>query len=199
MWPGCQGGRPSWGAWSRPVTVVGRVLPVWRARVGLISLSALGSSQSVRGSCLGFSIPWWAVKRPETSGACRGRRVAAARGAGLEPLVARQHVPGGDQDLARDGGLGGVAAVALGDIEVELVPRVARPPGLLGGFDRGPAQRARAGLRERAGARAVAGLLDARRQTGRADELLGRREARDVTDLAGDRQAEQAPDAGDRF
>ena len=34
----------------------------------LISLSALGSSQSVRGSCLGFSIPCGAVRRPDRSG-----------------------------------------------------------------------------------------------------------------------------------
>ena len=37
-------------------------------RWGLISLSALGSAQSVRGSCLGFSIPCRAVRRPESNG-----------------------------------------------------------------------------------------------------------------------------------
>lgn len=36
--------------------------------VGLISLSALGASQSDRGSCLGFSIPCRAVRRPESGG-----------------------------------------------------------------------------------------------------------------------------------
>ena len=63
------------------------------------------------------------------------------RGAGrVEGLLAGEDVPGGDQDLARDGGLGRVLARALGDIGVELVPRVRRSPGVLGGLDGGPAQ-----------------------------------------------------------
>jgi hypothetical protein len=46
----------------------------------LISLSALVVSQSVRGSCLGFSIPCRAVRRPESSGSLpRQDRVAVGR------------------------------------------------------------------------------------------------------------------------
>jgi pimeloyl-ACP methyl ester carboxylesterase len=44
----------------------------------LISLSALGSAQSVRGSCLGFSIPCGAVRRPESSGSLPRQDGAAA-------------------------------------------------------------------------------------------------------------------------
>ena len=57
------------------------------------------------------------------TGACRGR-IGPARCGGLEGLLAGEDVPGGDQDLARDGGLGRVLARALGDIGVERVPRV---------------------------------------------------------------------------
>lgn len=47
-------------------------------------------------------------------------------------------MPAGNQDLAGDGGLGGVAlaAAALLDVAIELVPRIVEPPGLLRGFDR---------------------------------------------------------------
>jgi hypothetical protein len=56
-------------------------------------------------------------------------------------------VPGRDQDLAGDGGLGGVGfAVAALDVGVELVPGVVRAPGLLGGLDGGPAQGVGAGF-----------------------------------------------------
>ena len=86
-------------------------------------------------------------------GAGRDRFGAAAGAAGLERLLAGEDVPGGDQDLARDGGLAGVGlALALGDVAVELMPRVGLPPRLLGRFDGGPAQRLGAGLRQRAGA-----------------------------------------------
>jgi hypothetical protein len=83
----------------------------------------------------------------EAAGACRGRVGPAWRG-GLERLVAAQDVPGGDQDLAGDGGFGGVRAGAFGDVGVELVPGVGGPPGVLGGFEGGPAQRPRARLRQ---------------------------------------------------
>jgi hypothetical protein len=133
-------------------------------------------------------------------GAGRDRVGAAVAAAGLEGLVAGQDVPGGDQDLAGDRGLGGVGlAVALGGVAVELVPGVGLAPGLLGGLDRRPAQRLRAGLGERAGARALAGLLELRGQAGVADQLARRREAGDVADLARDRQPEQRPDPGDRL
>ena len=84
----------------------------------------------------------------KAAGACRGR-IGPPWGGGLEGLLAREDVPGGDQDLARDGGLGGVLAGAGGDVGVELMPGVACSPGVLGGFDGGPAQRvapANAGL-----------------------------------------------------
>ena len=55
------------------------------------------------------------------------------------------------------------------------MPGVRRPPGLLGGLDRRPAQQLRAGLGELAGARALPGLLDAWRQPGVADQLACRR------------------------
>src|SRR5215207_1161625 len=75
----------------------------------------------------------------KAAGACRGGVGPAWRG-GLEWLLARQDVPGGDQDLAGDGGLGGVLAGAFGDVGVELVPGVGGSPGVWGGFDGGPAQ-----------------------------------------------------------
>src|SRR5215218_414521 len=80
--------------------------------------------------------------------------------AGLEGLFAAEHVPAGDQDLAGDGGLGRVRlAGARLDVRVEPVPGVRLAPGALGGLDGGEAQRPRAGLRELAGARALARLL----------------------------------------
>jgi hypothetical protein len=74
-------------------------------------------------------------------GACRDKGARRGSGCGLEGFVAGEHVPGGDQDLARDGGLGGVAvAGAAADVEVELVPGVRFAPGVLGGFDGCPAE-----------------------------------------------------------
>src|ERR1044071_8403685 len=50
-------------------------------------------------------------------GACRDRAVATAGAAALERLVAGEDVPGGDQHLARDGGLAGVGlALPRGDV-----------------------------------------------------------------------------------
>src|ERR687895_2380778 len=58
-------------------------------------------------------------------GACRDRIGAAVAAAGLEGLLAREHVPGGDQHLARDGGLAGVGlALALCGLAIEPVPGV---------------------------------------------------------------------------
>jgi len=54
-----------------------------------------------------------------------GQRCCWSFAGGVEGFVAGEHVPGGDQDLARDGGLGGVAvAGAATDVEVEVVPGV---------------------------------------------------------------------------
>ena len=64
-----------------------------------------------------------------------GTGASAPRGReGLKGCWQREHMPGGDQDLAGDGGLGGVAlpAAAQLDVEVELMPGVvadARPAG----------------------------------------------------------------------
>src|SRR3954471_7132200 len=98
------------------------------------------------GSCPGFSDRLWASGGQTNGGACRDRIGRAGR-RGLERLVAVQDVPAGDEDLAGDGGLGRIGlAVAALDLGVELVPRVAGSPGVLGCFDGGPAQRVGAGL-----------------------------------------------------
>jgi hypothetical protein len=57
----------------------------------------------------------------KAAGACRdgGGVGGGARARRLERLLAREDVPGGDQDLARDGGFGGVLARAFGDVVVE--------------------------------------------------------------------------------
>src|SRR3954466_9488166 len=124
MCPGCQGGRPSWGRASwRPVTVVGRVPPSVELGWGSFLFRRSGPRRVFVGAVSASQFPGGPSSGQKRRGACRGRRLAAAWAAGLERLVAREHVPGGDQDLARDGRLGGVAAVALGDIEVELMPR----------------------------------------------------------------------------
>src|SRR5215203_927456 len=71
------------------------------------------------GSCPGFSDRLWASGGQTNGGACRDR-IGSARGAGLERLAEREDVPGGDQDLAGDGGLGRVGlAVAALDLGVE--------------------------------------------------------------------------------
>ena len=85
-------------------------------------------------------------------------------------------MPGCDQDLAGDGGLGRVAltTAALLDVEVELMPRVARAPGLLGGLDRGPPQHRRAGLGELPRcAPSARDTVGAAREAGRAEREVG--------------------------
>src|SRR3954447_9099069 len=116
----------------------------------LSSLSALGCAHRVGWSCPGCSIPCGPSGGQNATGVRRNRSFRAARARGIEGLLEGEDVPAGDHDLARDGGLGGVAlaAAALLDVEVELMPRVVRPPGLLVGLDRGPAQHPRAALRE---------------------------------------------------
>src|SRR5262249_12665443 len=92
----------------------------------------------------------------------------------LERLLEGEHVPGGGEDLACDGGLGVVLAAAVAEVGVQLVPGVRLAPGVLGGFDGGPAERPGAGFRRRQpGLGAIAGLFDARRHAGVADELAG--------------------------
>jgi hypothetical protein len=88
----------------------------------------------------------WPFSRPERTGAGRDTRCRAARTRRVEGLVEGEHVPAGDQDLARDGGLRRVAfpAAALLDLEIKIVPRVVRPRGVLRALDRRPAQRCRA-------------------------------------------------------
>src|SRR3954469_9855246 len=96
-----------------------RVGPVWQWV--LRSLSARGSAHVVGlqlsrllRSFVGLGGPdeWRSLPG---QGERRSRRRNGGRGgAGLEWLLAGEDVPGGDQDLARDGGLGGVAlAVAV--------------------------------------------------------------------------------------
>src|SRR5581483_7356521 len=95
------GAEISFGAWCAP---------------GLVA--AAPASQIVRGLSVGQT----------NGGACRdiGGR---ARGAPLEGFVACEDVPAGDQDLARDRGLGGTSlAVALLGLGVEPMPGVGRSP-----------------------------------------------------------------------
>jgi hypothetical protein len=110
--------------------------------------------------------------------------------AGLEGLFAAEHVPAGDQDLARDRRLGrvGLAGARL-DVSVEPVPGVGLTPGALGGLDGGETQGARAGLGQLTTARALAGLLDARGQARVADQLARTSKAGHVADLGRDGQA----------
>src|SRR3954453_7856578 len=158
----------------------------------LSSLSAIGCAQRVGWSCPGCSIPCGPSGGQNATGVRRDRSCRAARARGVEGLLERQHVPAGDQDLARDGRLSRVAlaAAALLDVDVELMPGVGGPPRRLGGLDRRPAQHRRAALGELARPGLLAGLIDTRYQPGVTDELAGRRQARDVSDLAGDREAE---------
>src|SRR5687767_14405166 len=98
-----------------------------------VSMGAVPASQFHNGPSGGQS----------QAGACRDGGAAGAARGGLEGLVAGEHVPGGDQDLARDRGLGGVAvAGAASDVGVEVVPGIGFAPGLLGGLDRRPPEEA---------------------------------------------------------
>src|SRR3954471_10858921 len=111
----------------------------WRSGSGVLrSLSALGSAHGVvlqlsrlLRSFVGLGGPdeWRSLPG---QGRCRSRRDGGCGGAWLERLLAGEDVPGGDQDLARDGRLGRVAlAVAVLGVGVEAVPGVGRSPGLL--------------------------------------------------------------------
>src|SRR6266545_2642948 len=134
------------------------------------------------------------------AGACRDRVTPGRSGGGVGGLVAGEHVPDGDQDLARDRRLGRVAVAGAGaDVEVEPVPGVRFAPRLLGRLDGRPAEQARARLAERAAARpSLTRLADARGESTVGDELLRAGEAADLADLDRDRQGEQFSDAGDR-
>jgi hypothetical protein len=72
-------------------------------------------------------VPVWASKG-EIAYKCGNDALCRVAGAaGLEGLLAGEHVPSGDQDLAGDGALGRVGlAAALLDVAVELVPGVER-------------------------------------------------------------------------
>ena len=145
-----------WGMSSGPADATGRAFRQWVLRSlsarGLAHVVVLQLSRLLR-SFVGLGGPDELRSLPGQD-RCRSRRRGGGRGgAWLERLLAGEDVPGGDQDLARDGGLGGVAlAVAVLGVGVEAVPWVGRAPGLLGGLDGGPAQRVRAGLGELAGA-----------------------------------------------
>jgi hypothetical protein len=153
------------------------------ALFGDARLGAAPASEIVCGSSGGQTI----------GGACRDK-IGGRGGARFERMPASEDVPGGIRELAGERGLGRVrGAVARLDVGVAPVPGA---PGLLGGLDRGPAQRVGSGLRWPADALALAGLLDPRREAWVAEQLA-RREGGDVADLAGDRQREQFDDAGD--
>src|SRR5215207_1084804 len=144
-----------------------------------VSVGAVSASQFHKGPSGGQS----------QAGACRDRS-GAGSWRGLEGFVAGEHVPGGDQDLARDRGFRGVVvARAAADVEVELVPRVRFAPGVLGGLDRGPAEQPRARLVQRTGVRPTfTGLADTGREPTVGDELLRTGEAADLADLDRDCQ-----------
>src|SRR6266566_7007147 len=140
----------------------------WRCWTHTVSVGAVSASQFHKGPSGGQS----------QAGACRDRG-GAGSWRGFEGFVAGEHVPGGDQDLARDRGFRGVVvARAAADVEVELVPGVRFAPGLLGGLDRGPAEQPRARLVQRTGVRSTfTGLADTWREPTIGDELLRTREA----------------------
>src|SRR6266498_4852729 len=148
--------------------------------VHTVSVGAVPASQFHKGPSGGQS----------QAGACRDRGARRGSGRGLEGLVAGEHVPGGDQDLARDRGLGGVrVAGAATDVEVELVPGIRFAPRLLGRLDGGPAKQPRARLAEPAAARStVTRLADAWGESTVGDEILRSREAVDLADLDRHRQ-----------
>src|SRR4051795_7424324 len=104
----------------------------------LSSLSAFGCAHRVGRSCPGCSIPCGPSGGQNATGVRRNRSFRAARARRCEGLLEREDVPAGDQHLARDRGLRGVAlaAAALLDVEVELMPWVVRPPRLMGGLER---------------------------------------------------------------
>src|SRR5215211_885026 len=131
--------------------------------VHTVSVGAVPASQFHKGPSGGQS----------QAGACRDRAAPGGSGGRIEGLVAGEHVPGGDQDLARDRGLGGVGVTrAASDLEVELVPGVRVAPGLLRRLDRRPAEQPRARLVERAAARpGLTGLVDAWGEPTVGDEL----------------------------
>src|SRR3954470_4200706 len=90
-----------------------RVGPVWQWV--LRSLSALGSAHVVGlqlsrllSSFEGLGGPDEWRSLPGQDGRRSRRRDGGRGGAGLERLLAGEDVPGGDQDLARDGGLAGL-------------------------------------------------------------------------------------------
>src|SRR4051794_3565559 len=129
---------------SSSTSVGSSVGPVWQ-RV-LRSLSALGSAHVVGLQLsrllssfggLGGPDEWRSLPGQDR---CRSRRRDGGRGgAGLERLLAGEDVPGGDQDLARDGGLGG-GALCLGGVWVrgEGESRGCAPPRPAGGVLRPP-------------------------------------------------------------
>jgi len=77
--------------------------------VHTVSVGAVSASQFHKGPSGGQS----------QAGACRDRGAPGGARGGVEGLVAGEHVPGGDQDLACDRGLGRVVvAGAAADVEV---------------------------------------------------------------------------------
>src|SRR5204862_2747150 len=131
--------------------------------VHTVSVGAVSASQFHKGPSGGQS----------QAGACRDRGALGGARGGVGGFVAGEHVPGGEQDLARDRGLGGVVvAGAAADVGVELVPGVGFAPGLLGGLDRGPAEQPRARLVQRTGVWSTfTGLADTWREPTVGDEF----------------------------
>src|SRR5439155_24882186 len=150
-----------------------------------VLLGRLGSM----GACSGGAIRKGTVGAVRHSqGACRSKGLVAG-----EHPPARFAEAAGDLDAGDRGAAPAAVAVAhpLDDRSV-----VAGSAGGVGGLDQRPAEVVGAVLGERTAAVSLTGLVDARAETGVADQLARCREAVDVADLAGDRVGEDPGNPG---
>src|SRR5712691_6759936 len=117
------------------------VLLSWWERVGSLLFRRFGGAVCPLGAVPASQFASGPSGGQGSGGACRDDR--RCRGSRLEGFVAGEYVPAGDQDLAGDGGFGGVAvSLPAADVDVQSVPGVLWPPALLGRLDRRPTVRA---------------------------------------------------------